>query len=60
MKLFVDANLSVAIVDGLHESGYDAIHVGAVGLLAASDAEIFDFAAENDLALVASTASAPF
>jgi len=52
VKLLIDANLSAAVVDGLVESGFEAVHVGDVGLLAASDAEIFDFAAENELVVV--------
>lgn len=48
MKLLVDANLSPRVAKGLDAAGHQAIHVGDVGLLTASDDAIFEYAALND------------
>jgi len=58
VKFLVDANLSSVVVDGLNESGFEAVHVGEVGLLSADDAEIFDYAEEE--AFVVVTADSDF
>ena len=47
MRLLLDANLSPRLIGVLAEAGYKAVHVAEVGLLAASDAEIFDAAVEG-------------
>ena len=52
MKLLVDANLSPKVVDAVRAGGFDATHVSEVGLLRASDREIFDWAAQNDYVVV--------
>lgn len=53
MRLLIDANLSPSLVDGLVEAGFDALHLGDVDLLTASDAVIIEYARANDLVLVA-------
>jgi hypothetical protein len=45
MKLLLDANLSPRLKSTLEEAGFEVAHVGDVGLLHASDPEIFEFAA---------------
>ncbi len=52
MRLLVDANLSPALIEGLAEAGFEALHVGDVGLLTASDAAIIEYARAHDLVLV--------
>lgn len=52
MKLLVDANLSPRVVEGLRDDGYAAVHVGDLGLLSATDDEIFDRAVAEDLVVV--------
>lgn len=52
MKLLIDANLSPSITVGLAEAGFEAVHVGEVDLLTASDAAIVEYARANDLVVV--------
>ena len=52
MKLLLDANLSQSIVAGLTDAGFEALHVGDVDLLTASDAAIIDYARARDLVVV--------
>ena len=47
MRFLLDANLSPRLVSGLVEAGYAVRHVDEIGLLGASDVEIFDRAAED-------------
>lgn len=42
MNLLIDANLSPKVAGALRNAGFDAVHVGDLGLLTASDDEIFD------------------
>lgn len=52
MRLLLDANLSPRVADGLRSAGFDALHVIDVGLLRATDEEIFDRAAAEGLVVV--------
>jgi len=52
MKLLIDANLAPRIADGLREAGFDVIHVADLGLLTATDDEIFDRAASDGRCVV--------
>lgn len=52
MKLLVDANLSPKVAEQLAGAGYDAVHVGDHGLLAASDETIAAFAVAEDRTVV--------
>lgn len=52
MKLLVDANLAPRVVEAVVAAGFQAIHVRDVGLLHATDQEIFDWAAENGRVIV--------
>lgn len=47
MRFLLDANLSPRLVSGLVEAGYAVRHVDDIGLLGASDVEIFDRAAQD-------------
>lgn len=58
MKLLLDANLSPRIVDRLRTAGFEAIHVDDLGLLTATDEEIFDRAVHDGL--VVATADSGF
>ena len=52
MRLLFDANLSPEVARRLADSGHDAIHVGDVDLLTASDPEIMRAAAASDRVLI--------
>ncbi len=52
MRLLLDANLSPRIVDALCDAGYESVHVADLGLLTASDDQIFDRAANDGLVVV--------
>lgn len=52
MRLLLDANLSPKLVLRLRDSGHDAAHVAELGLLAASDEEIFERAATDEWVVV--------
>lgn len=52
MRLLVDANLSPSLIAGLVEQRHEALHVGDVDLLTASDAAIIDYGRANDLVVV--------
>lgn len=47
MRLLLDANLSPRLVAALRDAGFDAGHVADIGLLSASDVEIFERAAAD-------------
>lgn len=46
MKLLIDANLSPRVATTLGERGYEATHVGEIGLLSASDTTIMPAAVQ--------------
>lgn len=52
MRLLLDANLSPSIRGGLAPAAYEVTHVGDVGLLQASDAEIMAHAFTHGLVIV--------
>jgi len=52
VKLLLDANLSPEIARLLKEAGHDAIHVGDIGLLTATDPEILQAAAKEERILL--------
>lgn len=52
MKFLVDNALSPSIARGLVEKKYDALHVREIGMMTASDEEIFDFASRQDRIIV--------
>jgi predicted nuclease of predicted toxin-antitoxin system len=52
VRALLDANLSPSIRSGLEQAGHEAVHVGDVGLLHATDAEIMAYAAAEDLVIV--------
>ena len=52
MKLLFDQNLSRKLVDQLQHEFPDSIHVTAVGLDAATDRELWQFAREHGFAIV--------
>ena len=52
MKFLIDNALSPRIAKGLFENAYDAKHVRDIGMAAAKDPEIFDFAAREDRILI--------
>jgi predicted nuclease of predicted toxin-antitoxin system len=47
VRFLLDANLSPRLVEQLTKAGYEVVHVAPLGLLTASDTEIFDRAAES-------------
>lgn len=58
MRFLLDANLSPRLVDALIAVGYAARHVDEIGLLGATDVQIFDRAANDGDVLI--TADADF
>ena len=52
MRLLLDANVSPRLVDRLRDAGYDASHVAELGMLTASDEQIFDRAAIDGWVIV--------
>jgi predicted nuclease of predicted toxin-antitoxin system len=48
MKLLIDNALSPRVAEGLLAAGYQAVHVGRLGMGKASDEEIFDWCSAND------------
>ncbi len=52
MKLLLDENLSVRLVDALRETYSDITHVHCKGLGAADDREVWNFARQHGLAIV--------
>lgn len=56
MKLLADENLSIRVARRLADVGYDVVHVTEVGLGNTDDPVIFDWAADEDRAVVTSDA----
>ena len=56
MKLLFDHNLSPKLTRDLHAEFPDAVHVRDVHMKRAPDAVLWDFAKENDYAIVAKDA----
>lgn len=52
MKLLVDENLPLSFGALLRGSGFDAAHVGEVGLIETDDALIVDFAGKNGFVII--------
>ena len=52
MKLLIDNVLSPLVAEGLRAGGYDAVHVGAIGMAKAADDEIFEWCQANDCVVV--------
>lgn len=52
MKLLLDANLSPQLAGHLRSAGYHVSHVAELGMLTASDEEIFELAARDGWVLV--------
>jgi predicted nuclease of predicted toxin-antitoxin system len=59
MRLLVDANLSSRIVVWLASAGFEAVHMGSIGLLTADDATILDYAESGGYALVTADTDFP-
>ena len=56
MRYLVDANLSPVVAERLRDTGHDAVHVGDLGLLTASDEEILGRAATDDRVIISADA----
>ncbi|HKY38900.1 MAG TPA: DUF5615 family PIN-like protein [Polyangiaceae bacterium] len=54
VKLLIDENLSPAVAHKLRTEGFDVVHVRDRGLLAGSDAQVFEKAYEEDRVVVTS------
>jgi len=52
VKFLVDENLSPLVATGLCDAGHDAAHVRDVGLRAAGDTAVLEFARENGYVVV--------
>ena len=59
MKLLIDANLSPRVAALLVGAGYAATHVGALGLLTATDDAIFDRAVADKFVIVTADSDFP-
>lgn len=56
MRLLVDEHLSIRVARRLADIGYDIVHVTEVGLGNTDDPVIFDWAADEERAVVTSDA----
>ena len=52
MRLLLDQGLPRSTVPLLHKNRVEAVHVGEVGLASATDAEILEFALQQNLVLI--------
>jgi predicted nuclease of predicted toxin-antitoxin system len=52
MRLLIDANLAPRVALGLRTAGFEATHVIDLGLMTATDDEIFDRAAAGGLVVI--------
>lgn len=52
MRLLLDANLSPRLAESMRAAGFDAVHAFDLGLVTATDDEIFDRAAAEGLVVV--------
>ena len=52
MRLLIDANLSPKIAEGLRRAGFEAVHVADLGLMTATDDQLFDRAVKDGLVVV--------
>ncbi|MFP5580243.1 MAG: DUF5615 family PIN-like protein, partial [Acidimicrobiia bacterium] len=52
MRLLLDANLSPRLAESMRAAGFDAVHVFDLGMVAATDDEIFNRAAAEGLVVV--------
>lgn len=59
MKLLIDANLSPRVATTLGERGYEATHVGEIGLLSASDTTIMSAAVQLGAAVATADTDFP-
>ena len=59
MKLLIDANLSPRLVEPLVAEGYGVRHVSDIGLQRASDATIFERAAQDSYVVVTADSDFP-
>ncbi|MGO9911621.1 MAG: DUF5615 family PIN-like protein [Acidimicrobiales bacterium] len=59
MKLLLDANLSPRVVDRLAAAGFETVHVHSIGLLRASDEQIFDYAIQHEHVVVTADTDFP-
>ena len=59
MRLLLDANLSPSLVGPLTDAGYDLVHVADLGLLAASDDTILEYAAAGRCVVVTADTDFP-
>jgi predicted nuclease of predicted toxin-antitoxin system len=48
VRLLIDANLSPLVTGALRDAGHDVVHVGALGLLTASDLVILERAQDDE------------
>ena len=52
MKLLIDNALSPKVAEGLTAGGYEAVHVGQLGMAEADDERIFQWCFANDYVVV--------
>lgn len=52
MEFLIDNNISPKVADSLSQNGFGSVHVKNLGMSAATDEDIFEYASENNLTVI--------
>ena len=59
MRFLIDNALSPSIAEGLNKAGHDAVHVRDIGMAAATDIIIVNYALQNNRIIVSADKLSP-
>ncbi|MCA0388228.1 MAG: DUF5615 family PIN-like protein [Bacteroidetes bacterium] len=54
MQFLIDNNISPKLADYLTQNGYNSVHVKSLGMRSSTDEEIFNYAYQNNYAIISS------
>mgnify|MGYP001174191931 CR=1 FL=1 len=54
MQFLIDNNISPKLADSLAQNGFNSVHVKSLGMQSSTDEEIFNFAYQNNYAIISS------